>query len=153
VEQTGVYTYLIDPANAIIEISNLNGESRLSAKCASLYILDSEGNIKDSNEIGGSLQLKKTDQIRRVYVFGNNDQCSYQISYTSIDQPIKTVRLSTPYELKLEPYETQGFLFYNPNPTSFRILTLLSGGRAEIYILPFNQNNLTLKAAFEMNLT
>jgi len=29
----------------------------------------------------------------------------------------------------------------------------LSGGRVDIYILPFNENNLTLKAAIEMNFT
>jgi hypothetical protein len=84
-------------------------------------------------------------------VRGDAEQCSYQISYVSITQPIKTVRLATPYELNIAATDISAFLFYNTQPVSFRVLQMVSAGSADIHILPFNEDNLTLSAVSEMD--
>jgi len=86
-------------------------------------------------------------------VRGDIDQCSYQISYISISQPVKNVQLSALYELNLLAGQTEGFLFYNTHPSSFRIMQLVSAGTANIYIFPFSQDDLTLEFVLKSDFT
>jgi hypothetical protein len=97
--------------------------------------------------------MMKSDGIRQVFLRGDTDQCSYQISYTSLIQPVKNVRLSTLYDLSLQARQTEAYLFYNKHPSSFRILQMMSAGKADIYILPFTLNDTTLDAVFKLDHT
>lgn len=95
-----MFTYLIDPEDAIVSLKNLNSQSAFGSNCATLLTL-SNGITKQYNTFGEILQLKKSDNYTSVYVRGNSDHCSYQISYVSLKYPVKTVTLSTLYDLNL----------------------------------------------------
>jgi len=92
---------LIDPEDAIIDIRNMNKDGQKSSSCATISSGTNNGIVSDVTQLGGNFQISKSDGIDKIYVRGDIPQCSYQISYISINQPIKTVHLSTPYELTL----------------------------------------------------
>jgi hypothetical protein len=71
--------------------------------CATLAAALPNGTIiRFANVVGNNLQVRKEDNVELIYVQGTNFICSYQISYISLDMPLKNAKLSQPYDLKLE---------------------------------------------------
>lgn len=67
---------------------------------------------------------------------GKSSQCSYQISYISLETFLNNVLLSQPYDLSLKAGDTARFIYYHANYVSFKIVKLIGAGRLAAYILP-----------------
>jgi hypothetical protein len=60
IEKSGLNTYIIDPADAMVQISNLERQSGLAGVCVSLLGMTWEGlPIPFEHDLGGNYQLLK----------------------------------------------------------------------------------------------
>jgi hypothetical protein len=79
----------------------MNKETKHATQCARIFTTYSNGSLKHYNKLGSYIQFNKADKVDKIYVSGDAEQCSYQISYMSTLQPTTTVSLSTLYELNI----------------------------------------------------
>lgn len=94
------FTYLIEPEDAVVEFQAMDRQGK-SAFCLSAAAALANGIIIKTNQFRSDIQLLKTDQVERIFLRGEKDECAYQIKYLSNTHPIQIVQLSHPYELSL----------------------------------------------------
>lgn len=82
------------------------------------------------------MQVRREDGIEYIYVKGRFPYCSYQVSYSSLSNPIYNVKLSQPYELGLDKGDMKRYVYYHANLVSFKIVKEVGAGRLSIALLP-----------------
>lgn len=77
---------------------------------------------------------------RKILVKGISDQvCTYQITFNSLQNPLRTVFKSVPYEINIEETgKVSYYLFYSNTNESLLILQMINGGNSMIYAYPIN---------------
>jgi hypothetical protein len=146
-----IYTYVVYPQDAIVEFKLLNTEGKRKM-CLTVEGALANGTVVKGNELSNDLQVEKKDQIERIFVKGQADACSFEISYISNSNPYRIVRLSQPYELNLEAGKFERFIYYHQNPRTFKIAPMVSAGSPKAYIMPVKSADLNLSALSKISL-
>jgi hypothetical protein len=79
--------------------------------------------------------------------------CTYQISYNSVDTPLKYVIKSVPYSVYIENgNEINYFLYYHTSNASFYVVLMVNSGNGIMYTQPLsNYSSTTLEKTIEQN--
>lgn len=68
--------------------------------------------------------------------------CTYQISFSSLNSPLKTILKGVPYEIRIETTQDTAYYLYNSNTDeSLNIIQMINSGNSVLYILPIPQGS------------
>lgn len=80
--------------------------------------------------------MKREEGVEYIYVKGRLPHCSFQVSYTSLNNPIYNVKLSQPYEIDLSEGEIKKYVYYHANLVSFKVVKQVGAGKLTIGMIP-----------------
>lgn len=98
--------------------------------------------------------FNKERGYRNIMVKGKSKKiCTYQISYSSVDSPLKYIIKSVPYSLYIDKAnDINYFFYYHATNTSYYVVLIVNSGNGIICVEPLpNSSSVTLEQTISKN--